>query len=200
MKIDSIRGWDALLVGSLITIAGCVAFTYAVPMPSRSAIAPKKRKAVSDLLMAKKARDQAESTKANVIRQTWDLTTEALEAKILTTLTQMGARRHLEVSHFTVARPTHVGGLIASRSVVTFSGSFSDIVQVMRDIERPAEKLVITDVKIDTGTHQGPDSTQEDVNAIISVASFIRDPDRYADPEPVKPKLAQREALAGEKG
>jgi hypothetical protein len=200
MNLNSIRGWDALLACSLIVIAGCIAFTFVVPMPSRSAIAPKKKKAVSDRLMAQKARKQADVTKSSIVSQTWDLSSEALEAKILTTLTELGARHHLEVSHFTVARPTRVGGLIASRSVVTFSGSFSDVVQAMREIERPDGKLVITDVKIDTGTRQGSDSDREEVSAIFSVASFIRDPERYAEPAADKTKLARRDESMGEKG
>jgi hypothetical protein len=70
----------------------------------------------------------------------------------------------------------------------------------MREIERPDGKLVITDVKIDTGTRQGSDADREEVSAIFSVASFIRDPERYAEPPTDKTKLARRDESMGEKG
>jgi hypothetical protein len=200
MNPNSIRGWDAVFACALFVIAGCVAFTLLVPLPNHSSVSQKNKKAFSDRLMAKKIQEQTDADTQKVVDQTWDLPAEALEAKILNRMTELGKKHQLEVSHFTVARPTQVGGLIAAQSVVSFTGGFTDLIIALREIEKPDGKLVVTDVKIDTGTRQSSETGAEQVTAIISVASFLRDPVRYAMPKEKTEKLAAREQKSGGRG
>jgi len=172
MNLTTLRGWDALLAGSLLVIAVAIGFLFAVPLPSRAAVGPRNQKVFRQELLAKSLTKKADEAVKSMAEQTWSLPPEALETKILDRVTAIGAKHHLEVSRFTVSHPIPVAGLVAVRAVATLEGTFPDALDAIRALERPEEKLSVTDVKIDTSTNSGKDTLTESVTTVISLAGF----------------------------
>ena len=91
MNLTTLRGWDALLAGSLLVIAVAIGFLFAVPLPSRAAVGPRNQKVFRQELLAKSLTKKADEAVKSMAEQTWSLPPEALETKILDRVTAIGA-------------------------------------------------------------------------------------------------------------
>ena len=165
---NSFSGWDGLLVGSILLLLGAIGFYVFVPQLSQASVNQMVVATRRDTQLATKLYAEADDAQREIEARTFDLTPEELGSKVLAKLTQIGVKRHLEVSRFSVARPTNVAGLSEARFLVAFSGTFPEVTAALAELEDPSQNWVVTDVKLDTanGTDQ--------VTGNLAISGFLR--------------------------
>jgi Tfp pilus assembly protein PilO len=162
------RAPSALIVLSLLILAGTLAYMLFVPAPSAAGIArgrvTSRRKIQDEIRSTRERNDAMEREVAPLL---WQGSVESITSRVLARVTNLANRQNLKVAAF---RPQKTQPLDATTELpfnVQVSGTYAQLRALVDQLDRPQSKVALRSVQVASS-----DTATDAVTAAITLSAY----------------------------
>ena len=157
-----------LSVLSVVVLVSSLLFVLFVPKPSTKGLAAKDRTARSKILTATKfAKDNIDAADKVLVHTVWQETPELVGPKALAKVSKYAQDHRIKLSAFRPQKQID-GVLIQLPFVITVEGSFSDVMEFEKELEKPENKLAVNMVQLASA-----DAASDKVSGNLYVLAYL---------------------------
>jgi len=162
------RAPSALILLSIVILAGTLAYMLFVPPPSAAGLAKGRalsRQKIEDEIAA--TRKQTQQAQKQVAARIWRGNAETITAAVLAKLTEQANRQALKLTAFRPQRPQQVPGVTELPYSVQISGPYPVVRAMLEFLDHPGNKLVLRSVQI-----AASDAASSMVTATVGISAY----------------------------
>lgn len=168
MTTNSMAAWNALLIISMLALAGAVVYDQLVPAPKLD-VSPRARKLRQDKVISEVTLldKQAREAKAQLLARIWEEEPEAIGPAAMDVITRSAKKHGLVVGSFRPQKPVEEPPLTRFPYIVSIDGTYLGVLSFVRDLERPENKIVVNSIQIASA-----DGASSAVTATVAIWAF----------------------------
>ncbi len=160
---------SALIVFSLVVLAGTLIYMLVVPQPSDAGvIAARHRSEMQISTQIRNAKQEAETARKAVAPRLWIGGSEETSTAVLAFVSAQTAGHLVSVNAFRPQRPTQIQNVIELPFSVQMTGPYPGIRAVMGSLDQPSSKVVLRSVQVASS-----EQTNSTVTATLGLSAYI---------------------------
>lgn len=171
---------SALILLSILILAGTLIYMVLVPPPSVSGLARGKAASLQEMTSeVKSAKARTIQTRRQIAPLVWSGNPDAISGALLEQLTVQARQEALSVSAFRPQRTQDLGGVTELPYTVQLSGGYGGVRSVLKSLDAPDSRVVLRSAQIASA------ATGSGVTATLGLSAYVLT-DQPTVPKPSK--------------